>query len=73
MPSDPAIDVALDPTLSGFGAGIIVSINAGDGIIVSHCVDGGTYAPGRVRWVDTNLADSAAVQAAAILAALAAG
>lgn len=65
------VNSELDATVSGFGARIIQSI-ASDSTI-SYYVDGGTYAPGRLKWISCTISDSAAVQAAAIKAALTEG
>ena len=64
-----ASDDSINALLLG-GAKIIISAMSGDGLTVSHYVDGGGLAPGRFHWIDCTAADSAAAQAAAIAAAL---
>ena len=70
MATDDSINATLDSTLSDMGARIVQSVVSEDGVTISHFVDGGTFAPGRQRWVLCNIADSAATQAAAIQAKL---
>lgn len=64
MPSDDEINAQLG------GARIVMSAMSGDGLTISHYVNGGGLAPGRFRWIDCTAADSAAAQAAAIESAL---
>lgn len=73
MATDDQINQSLDSTLSDMGAEIQQSVLSADGTKISHYVRGGTAAPGRSRWIDCNVGDSAATQAATILAALTAG
>jgi hypothetical protein len=65
MPSDDAINALLTD-----GARIIISAMSGDGLTVSHYVDGGGVAPGRFRWIDCVASDPAAIQASVIETAL---
>jgi hypothetical protein len=65
MPSDDSINALLPK-----GAAILQSAMSGDGLTVSHYVDGGELAPGRFRWIDCTAGDSAATQAAAIQSAI---
>jgi hypothetical protein len=70
MATPEATNLVLDPSGTTEGCEILKAVIAGDGLTISYYVDGGTYAPGRNRWIDCTITDSAAVQAAAIKAAM---
>ena len=69
MATAAAVQAVLDPQGLGTRAAILKVDEVGL-TRQAYCV-GGADRPGRARWVDLTIADSAAVQAAAILAALA--
>lgn len=71
MATPAEIQAQLDSAGTGRVANILVSSHA-DGTYDNHYVQGMSGYAGRARWCQTTAANSAAVQAAAILATLAA-
>lgn len=67
MPSTEAVQGSLDPYLKG---AFIIKSEQLSASATDVYVNGGTFAPGRCRWIRVNPSDAAATQAAAIRAGL---
>ena len=68
MASVAGTNAVLDPAGTGFGT--VILIQTTDGVKNQNYVKGGVGKAGRDKWITTNVADSDAVQAAAILTGL---
>jgi hypothetical protein len=63
-------DIEMQEAVSAIALGLRIGARSTNGEITDTFINGGDFAPGRSRWVQTNAYDSAEVQAAQLAASL---